>query len=134
MTTYLLDANVLIALLTEDHVFHDRANAWFARTESVAVCPIVEGALVRTIIRAGARAATATDALAAVHAHDTVQFWPDDVSYATVSLRGARGHKQVTDTYLTALARAHGGVLATLDRALAETFDCVEFIGPDQPV
>jgi len=30
-----------------------------------------------------------------------------------------QGHKQVTDAYLAALARAHGGRLATLDATLA---------------
>lgn len=129
MTTYLVDANVLIALLTEDHVFHDVANQWFARADSVALCPIVEGALVRTIVRLGARAATATDVLTAMHALDKVQFWPDDVSYAAASLRRVRGHKQVADTYLAALARAHDGVLATLDKPLADADERVEFIG-----
>ncbi len=128
MTTYLLDANVLIALLVADHEFHDLANRWFATTGSVAVCPIVEGALVRTIVRAGARASTAIDALVALHAHATVQFWPDDVPYAEVGLRAVRGHKQVTDTYLVALARRHGGTLATFDRSLAADHDGAELI------
>ena len=29
------------------------------------------------------------------------------------------GHRQVTEAYLLALATAHGGVLASLDRAIA---------------
>lgn len=32
---------------------------------------------------------------------------------------GVIGHRQVTDAYLVALARHHGGRLATLDRGLA---------------
>jgi len=34
---------------------------------------------------------------------------------------GIVGHRQVTDAYLTLLARVHGGVLATMDKALAAT-------------
>ncbi|MDR1118869.1 MAG: hypothetical protein LBL01_06185 [Bifidobacteriaceae bacterium] len=30
-----------------------------------------------------------------------------------------RGHRQATDAYLAALAKKRGGILATLDRALA---------------
>jgi len=32
MTTYLLDVNVLIALIDRAHVQHDAAHAWFAAT------------------------------------------------------------------------------------------------------
>jgi predicted nucleic acid-binding protein len=49
-------------------------------------------------------------------------FWDDDISlldprYVDPGL--LLSHKQVTDTYLLALALAHGGKLATLDRRLS---------------
>jgi predicted nucleic acid-binding protein len=47
------------------------------------------------------------------------EFWPDDLGYDVVDLRGVVGHRQVPDAYLAALARSRGGRLATLDRALA---------------
>ena len=47
------------------------------------------------------------------------EFWFDDIDYRGVPERGIIGHKQVTDSYLVALAAAHGGVLATMDDALA---------------
>ncbi len=41
MTTYLLDVNVLIALIDTAHVQHDAAHAWFASVGSIswATCP-----------------------------------------------------------------------------------------------
>ena len=48
-------------------------------------------------------------------------FWPDDISAMdTRSIDTTRllSHGQVTDSYLLALAVAHGGKLATLDRRL----------------
>jgi predicted nucleic acid-binding protein len=46
-------------------------------------------------------------------------FWPDDASYADLPEKGVIGHRQVTDAYLVLLAAKHGGILATLDEALA---------------
>ncbi len=51
----------------------------------------------------------------------TPEFWPDDASYLDLPTRGINGHRQVTDAYLALLAAKHGGVLATMDRALAAT-------------
>jgi hypothetical protein len=40
------------------------------------------------------------------------------------------GHRQVTDSYLAGLAGSNGGILATLDQALAARFSkTVELIG-----
>jgi hypothetical protein len=119
VTTHLLDANVLIALVVAEHEHHDAASDWLAGVDEFAVCPIVEGALVRFLTRLGEAPATATAVLAGVRAHPGCRFWPDDLSYRDVDLAGIRGHRQVTDTYLAALARARDGRLATLDRALA---------------
>jgi predicted nucleic acid-binding protein len=48
-------------------------------------------------------------------------FWPDDLTVAAAfaSRATVATHRQVTDGYLLALAVAHGGVLATLDRGIA---------------
>jgi uncharacterized protein len=54
-------------------------------------------------------------------AHDGHEFWPDDATlFDTESVDTSRllDSKQVTDTYLLALARAHGGRLATFDRRM----------------
>ena len=50
--------------------------------------------------------------------------------YVDADLGGISGHRQVTDTYLVALARHHGGSLATFDRALGAAHpDLVDLIG-----
>lgn len=47
------------------------------------------------------------------------EFWPDDLPFFDVRMTGVIGHRQVTDAYLAALARAHGVRLATFDTGLA---------------
>jgi len=121
VTTYLLDANVLIALTVEEHEHHVRAAAWLISVESVALCPIVEGSLVRFLVRIGESVGVAAEVLRLVHADPRCEFWPDSVSYADADIRGVRGHRQVTDAYLIALvASREGARLATLDEALAQ--------------
>lgn len=121
MTTYLLDADVLIAMTVEEHEHHQRVAAWLAAVEHVALCPVVEGSLVRFLVRIGESVDTATEVLRRFHADPRCEFWPDSVTYAEADLDGVRGHRQVTDAYLVALAASHGDArLATLDRALAQ--------------
>ena len=42
-------------------------------------------------------------------------FWADDLPYDDQTLRGVIGHRQVTDSYLAALARHRQGRVATFD-------------------
>jgi toxin-antitoxin system PIN domain toxin len=119
VTCYLLDANVLIALTISEHEHHDRASAWAASIERFALCPVVEGAFVRFLVRIGESATSAAAVLRAVRALPRCEFWPDTVSYTDVRLTQVRGHRQVTDAYLATLAEINGGLLATLDEALA---------------
>jgi predicted nucleic acid-binding protein len=120
VTTHLLDASVLIALTVAEHQHHDRASVWAADLERFAVCPVVEGALVRFLVRIGESALAATAVLRAVHEMPAAEFWADSLSYAGATLDHVRGHRQVTDAYLASLAGSRGGLLATLDGALAE--------------
>jgi len=85
--------------------------------DRIAICPIIEGALVRFLIRLAGSTTTATDVVRRVRR--SCEFWADSISYAEVDLGHAVGHRQVTDAYLASLARANGGMLATLDEALA---------------
>lgn len=119
MTTYLLDANVLIALTVAEHEHHDQASRWAARVERFALCPVVEGALVRFLVRIGESATAARELLRGVHALSRCELWPDSISYIDAELDHVRGHRQVTDAYLATLAMSCGGLLATLDQALA---------------
>jgi toxin-antitoxin system PIN domain toxin len=120
VTAYLLDANVLIALTVAEHEHHARASNWMAGIDRFALCPVVEGALVRFLVRIGERASVATRLLRQVHALRGCEFWSDGLSYADADLHHVRGHRQVTDAYLVSLAAAQPGAkLATLDEALA---------------
>ena len=119
MTTFLLDANVVIALTVAEHEHHERATVWLTSVKRFAVCPVVEGALIRFLLRIGESMETAAAVLAGVHASERCEFWPDSVSYTDVDVSTIHGHRQVTDSYLAALARHGSGRLATFDRALA---------------
>ena len=118
-TTYLLDANALIALVLADHEHHHRAAAWAAMVDRIALCPIVEGALVRFLIRLGESQATAKMTLASMHGSPRCEFWADSISYTAANLDNVVGHRQVTDAYLASLAASRGCRLATFDHTLA---------------
>lgn len=121
MTTYLLDANVLIALTVEEHEHHARVAAWMRGVDRVALCPIVEGSLVRFLVRIGESVSVVSEVLRLLHANPNCEFWPDSVTYAQADLSGVHGHRQVTDAYLVALVASRPEArLATLDRALAQ--------------
>jgi len=129
--TTLLDSNVLIALLVDDHVHHDRVERWLGRISGpFATCPITEGAFVRLVVREGGTPRDATGVLVDLGLDDRHRFWPADRTYAEVRMSGVVGHRQVTDAYLAQLARSNGGRLATLDTGLAEAQrDVVELVG-----
>ena len=128
MTKFLLDVNVLIALVDPAHVQHDQAHQWFSRIgrKSFATCPITENGLLRIVGHPkypnspGAPSAIAAS-LAALRTMPGHEFWADKISIADDSLIDTSllsSHAQVTDSYLLALARAHGGRLASMDRRL----------------
>ena len=129
MKGYLVDTNVLIALLWPSHAQHDRAVKWFARHRSKgwATCPLTEAGFVRIVSNAAfSRDAVIPREAAGVLAANTAAkdhaFWPDELPFAeAVAFAGARlvGHQQVTDAYLFGLALRRGGVLATLEERIA---------------
>ena len=129
MTTFLLDVNVLIALVDSAHMQHDLAHEWFARVgkKSFATCPITENGLLRIVghpkyPNSPGPPASIAPMLAAIRALPGHQFWPDNISIADkshIAAASLSSHTRVTDSYLLALARAHGGQLASMDRKLA---------------
>lgn len=129
MKGYLLDTNVLIALLWPSHEHHAVAMQWFARhrAKGWATCPVTEMGFVRIVSNpAFSRDALtprgAMGVLAANTAAKDHLFWRDELPLAeTVAFAGTRlaGHQQVTDAYLLGLAIHRGGMLATLDGRIA---------------
>jgi len=131
--TILLDANVLIALLVDDHVHHQAAENWFVgMAGNFATCPITQGSLMRLLIREGQPAAAARAILNGTVADSRHEFWADDIPYTDVPTQGIVGHRQVTDAYLAHLARARGSRLATFDQALAKLHHDVTELVPDR--
>jgi len=129
----LLDANVLIALLVDDHVHHDVAETWFSASFGrFATCPSTEGSLMRILIRAGQTADAAQAVIAQLSQTTRHEFWPDSLSYKEVQFHGVIGHRQVTDAYLAQLARTHSGRLATFDEGLAQLHDDVAELVSDE--
>ena len=127
--TYLLDVNVLIALIDPLHISHDAAHDWFAEHGAAgwATCPLTENGVIRIVgspkypnspgSPAAVAAIVAQLRLLAGHV-----FWPDDISLVgndNVDPARILTSAQVTDSYLLALAVAHGGRLATFDRRLS---------------
>jgi len=129
VTTYLLDVNVLIALVDPAHVQHDLAHTWFARAgrKSFATCPLTENGLVRILghpryPNSPGPPGVVVDILRAIRSLPGHVFWPDVLSIADPQHFAAEllsSYARVTDGYLLALARANDGRLATLDRKLA---------------
>ncbi len=127
--TYLLDVNVLIALIDPAHVAHDDAHDWFANEghTSWASCPITENGVVRILGNAkypnspGSPAVVAgiVEQLRTLPGHN---FWAEDFSLVgsdAIDASRVLTSAQVTDTYLLALAKVRGGQLATFDRRLS---------------
>ncbi|MBU6298703.1 MAG: PIN domain-containing protein [Alphaproteobacteria bacterium] len=128
MTTYLLDVNVLIALIDPTHVQHDPAHDWFSRQgqEQWATCPLTENGVLRIVgnpryPNSPGPPATLVPLMAGLCALSGHVFWPDDISLLdgeTFDQARLLSFGQVTDSYLLALAHTHKGQLATFDRRL----------------
>jgi uncharacterized protein len=119
--TVLPDANVLIALVVDDHVHHAAAESWFADLSgNFATCPVTQGSLMRLLIREGQPAAEARAIVNQTAVSPRHEFWPDDVPYTDVPVQGIVAHRQVTDAYLAQLARSRRARLATFDQAMAK--------------
>lgn len=122
--TWLLDGNVLVALVLDGHIHHDHVQRWFeaSRRHSFATCVITQGTLLRTHMSfAPDRSALAAwNTLKAIEAHPAHAFWADAFSYSAVASKFLQGSKQVTDAWLAQLARRKRAKLVTLDRGLAD--------------
>lgn len=127
--TYLLDVNVLIALIDPGHVAHDDAHAWFAATgqRDWATCPLTENGVIRILgsmkyPNSPGSPAIVADIVARLRTLPGHQFWGDDISLVgspEIDPAKILTSAQVTDTYLLGLAARRGGRLATFDRKLS---------------
>ncbi|MBE0624446.1 MAG: PIN domain-containing protein [Burkholderiales bacterium] len=124
----LLDVNVLIGLLDQAHPHHETAWSWLKANikHGWASCPITQNGCVRIMSQAaypGTRpAAQIIERLRGALDHSAHLFWPDDTSIVDHRIvDGTRVHsaRQITDTYLLALALKHGGRMVTFDSGIA---------------
>ncbi|HEX3986748.1 MAG TPA: TA system VapC family ribonuclease toxin [Acidobacteriaceae bacterium] len=129
MPVTLLDANVLVGLLSEDSEFHNASQRWFMQNarKGWATCPFTQAAFVRIIANPAAsrnviRPAQAIDVLEDTLRFPVHEFWKDDLSMAeaTPSFRNfLTGHQQITAAYLLGLSLRHKGRIVTFDRGIA---------------
>ncbi len=113
--THLLDVNVLLAAIWQEHPHHERAFAWL-HGKKITVCPIAELGFIRISTNAkssfGAPMDKARDLLEKFLSERKAGRIPDDLP--ALESRPAKSD-EVTDFYLAALAQKHGCKLATLD-------------------
>ena len=126
----LLDSSVLIALLDEDHIFHQIAFEWFESnlSDGWASCPITENAVLRVLSNPNYSKCRQYSLLSLVTGHNELikrtdhEFWADDISLLNLQIFAHRhilGPKQLTDVYLLGLAVVKGGRLVSFDRRIA---------------
>ena len=129
MSVYLLDINVLVALLWTNHEQHQAARDWFQSHQQAgwATCPLTQAGFVRIssnprIFPDAPPPAKAVEVLQANLKHPAHRFFKDEISLAQAVMPFAgrfTGHQQTTDAYLFGLAIHKRGVLATFDTGIA---------------
>lgn len=127
--TFLLDVNVLIALIDPAHVAHEDAHIWFASTghTSWATCPITENGVLRILgnpkyPNSPGSPAVVAEIVRKLHGLPGHCFWAEDFSLiesSAINVSRILTAAQVTDTYLLGLAKLRAGELATFDRRLS---------------
>jgi uncharacterized protein len=129
MNEALLDVNLLIAGVVENHADHVRAQGFISTLDRFFTTPTIQGGFLRFLTRPWKNEQrqdqpprmTISQGFAALR--DVTElprhsFLPDDEPFTGVSLRSISGHRQWTDAYLLQLARKHGLRLATLERKM----------------
>ena len=130
---YLLDLNVLIALVDSGHQHYQTAQNWFISSGDahVRLCPFTEAGFIRVTTNPAYRPAPRTieEAVAILQllkghprfAHPLYGFWEIKESWVDLTAPFAarvRGHQQVTDAYLLGLVIKEKGVLVTFDKGI----------------
>lgn len=124
----LLDVSVLIALFDSDHSFHRNATNWFSAhgANGWASCPITQNGCIRIMSHLGypnrVPMIAIMERLVDATRNTKHEFWPDDISLLSekvVAFDHILGPRQLTDTYLLALAVHHGGTFVTFDTAIS---------------
>lgn len=125
---YLLDVNVLIAYGYRRHGFHDRVGGWIQTQAGcpLLTCSITELGFVRVLgnIRTyGINVSQARTLLVDLKSRPILplRFIPDTNDLSSLP-EWVNSPAQVTDGFLSQLAKAHGALLATLDKGIPGSF------------
>ena len=134
-TEALLDVNVLIASVFEDHPDFKRAREFVGNLDHFYTCPTTQGGFLRFATRPWKiedkeqpprlSMAEAQGKLKEITATEGHVFLPDDIPFTDLSLRSMSGHKQWTDAYLIKMARQHNLRLASTDWRMSNLDDPV---------
>src|SRR5262245_5974257 len=129
MSVYLLDVNVLVALLWANHAQHDAASDWFKthHRSGWATCPLTQAGFVRVssnprVFPDAPPPAKVLEILERNLDHPSHRFWKMDIGFnEAVSPFGDKfaGHQQTTDAYLLGLAIHKNGILVSFDSSIA---------------
>ena len=122
---YLLDVNVFLALVSENHIHHQLVTAWF-NTPGLqwALCPFTEAGFLRnaTAPRPGQiTMSEATAVLMRMTQPPGYHYLPIAADWQTLCspfFKRLYGTRQVTDAYLLGLAVRNGMILVTMDKAI----------------
>jgi len=124
----LLDVNILVALLDGGHLHHGLVTEWLRNSQSGgwASCPLTQNGCLRILSLPAYPnphpLAMVAQRLAQAVAHPSHQFWPDSLSLLDPGrLQWDRmlSSRQVTDTYLLALAVEQDARLVSLDQGIS---------------
>ncbi len=116
--THLLDVNVLLATIWDNHPLHERAFKWI-EGKAIAVCPLVELGFIRISTHPkatiGAPMAKARELLQRFLEEREASRIADDLP--ALESKPTKSD-EVTDCYLAELAARHGMKFATLDERI----------------
>lgn len=127
--TALLDVNILIALFDIHHLHHELASTWFIdwleQGNQWATCPITQNGCLRILslpnYQNGFKPIDIKHHLDNAVANSSHLFIADNISLLQdelINWHAIQGAKQLTDTYLLALAKYNGAVFVSLDNRI----------------
>ena len=120
----LLDINLIIALLDSFLVFHRSAQTLLGKGQNGwAICPITENGVIRILSQNAypnsQPPSKIAERLAEACQHPIHEFWPKTISLLTdgmIRWQYLLGPRQITDTYLLAIAVVNQGKFVGFDQ------------------
>jgi toxin-antitoxin system PIN domain toxin len=122
---FLLDVNVLVALVEEEHLHHKKAVHWFKTAgRDWGMCAFSEAGLLRSLVNPVIGNITVEEAsavLASLASHPGYRYWAVSCGWAELTAPFRErifGHQQIADAYLLGLAVRRNGILVSMDKGM----------------